>query len=116
RGAQAHQARSLDRPPRSLAPPPPPAQRGALAAPRRRNALAWTAAMSSVSLALRFVDYGNSKDWNEQGLLVLAFVVAGAVAVTVVLAVRLEIIKSRRVRDRNRRNALRREQDRSRPD
>lgn len=73
--------------------------------PRRVAATlwAWTAAMSSVALALRFVDYGNSKDWNRDGLIGLAFVVLGAVAVTVLLAVRLEIIKSRRVRERNRR-------------
>jgi UDP-GlcNAc:undecaprenyl-phosphate GlcNAc-1-phosphate transferase len=73
--------------------------------PRRVAATlwAWTAAMSSVALALRFVDYGNSNDWNKQGLVVLAFVVVGAVAVSVVLATRLEIIKSRRVRERNRR-------------
>ncbi len=73
--------------------------------PRRVAATlwAWTAAMSSVALALRFVDYGNSNDWNEQGLIVLAFVVAGALAVSMFLAVRLEIIKSRKVRERNRR-------------
>jgi UDP-GlcNAc:undecaprenyl-phosphate GlcNAc-1-phosphate transferase len=82
--------------------------------PRRVAATlwAWTAAMSSVALALRFVDYGNSNDWNERGLVVLGFVVAGAVAVTVVLAVQLEIIKSRRVRERNRRIARQREAER----
>ena len=73
--------------------------------PRRVAATlwAWTAAMSSVALALRFVDYGNSNDWNEQGLIALAFVIVGALAVSILLAVRLEIIKSRRVRERNRR-------------
>ncbi|MCB0880283.1 MAG: undecaprenyl/decaprenyl-phosphate alpha-N-acetylglucosaminyl 1-phosphate transferase [Thermoleophilia bacterium] len=73
--------------------------------PRRVAATlwAWTAAMSSVALALRFVDYGNSNDWNTSGLVVLGIVVAGALAVTVFLAVQLEIIKSRRVRERNRR-------------
>ncbi len=73
--------------------------------PRRVAATlwAWTAAMSSVALALRFVDYGNSNRWNRGGLVVLGVVVAGALAVTVMLAVRLEIIKSRRVRERNRR-------------
>lgn len=73
--------------------------------PRRVAATlwAWTAAMSSVALALRFVDYGNSSDWNEQGLIVLTFVVFGAVVISVFLALRLEIIKSRRVRERNRR-------------
>jgi hypothetical protein len=64
---------------------------------------AWTAAMSSVALALRFVDYGNSSDWNREGLVALAIVIGGAVAVSVLLAVRLEIIKTRRVRERNRR-------------
>jgi UDP-GlcNAc:undecaprenyl-phosphate GlcNAc-1-phosphate transferase len=75
--------------------------------PRRVAATlwAWTAAMSSVALALRFVNYGNSKHWRTEGLVVLAVVVAGAVAVSVLLAVRLEIIKSRRVRERNRRIA-----------
>ncbi|MCW2921797.1 MAG: hypothetical protein JWL76_1671 [Thermoleophilia bacterium] len=73
--------------------------------PRRVAATlwAWTTAMSSVALALRFVDYGNSNHWNREGLVVLAIVVFGAVSVTVLLAVRLEIIKSRRVRERNRR-------------
>ena len=73
--------------------------------PRRVAATlwAWTAAMSSVALALRFVDYGNSNHWNRDGLIVLGVVVAGALSVTVLLAVRLEIIKSRRVRERNRR-------------
>jgi UDP-GlcNAc:undecaprenyl-phosphate GlcNAc-1-phosphate transferase len=73
--------------------------------PRRVAATmwAWTAAMSSVALALRFVDYGNSSEWNREGLLVLAIVIGGAVAVSVLLAVRLEIIKTRRVRERNRR-------------
>jgi UDP-GlcNAc:undecaprenyl-phosphate GlcNAc-1-phosphate transferase len=73
--------------------------------PRRVAATlwAWTAAMSCVALALRFVDYGNSKEWNVEGVLVLAFVVLVAITVTVLLAVRLEIIKSRRVRERNRR-------------
>jgi len=72
--------------------------------PRRVAATlwAWTAAMSSVALALRFVDYGNSNQWNTSGLVVLAFVVGGALAISVFLAVRLEIIKSRRVRARNR--------------
>ncbi|MCW2924439.1 MAG: hypothetical protein JWM98_1843 [Thermoleophilia bacterium] len=75
--------------------------------PRRVAATlwAWTAAMSSVALALRFVDYGNSRDWNLSGLLVLAFVAGGAGALSLFLAVRLEIIKSRRVRERNRRTA-----------
>lgn len=75
--------------------------------PRRVAATlwAWTAAMSSVALALRFVDYGNSRHWNAHGLGVLAVVIGGAVAVSVLLAVRLEIIKSRRVRERNRRVA-----------
>ncbi len=84
--------------------------------PRRVAATlwAWTAAMSSVALALRFVDYGNSNDWNRSGVVALAFVVAGAVAVTVVLAIQLEIIKSRRVRDRNRRIADQRERDSAR--
>jgi UDP-GlcNAc:undecaprenyl-phosphate GlcNAc-1-phosphate transferase len=75
--------------------------------PRRVAATlwAWTTAMSSVALALRVVDYGNSNHWNREGLVVLAIVVGGAVAVSVLLAVRLEIIKSRRVRERNRRIA-----------
>lgn len=78
--------------------------------PRRVAATlwAWTAAMSSVALALRFVDYGNSNRWNREGLLVLGIVVAGAMAVSLLLAVRLEIIKSRRVRERNRRLAAER--------
>lgn len=81
--------------------------------PRRVAATmwAWTAAMSSVALALRFVDYGNSSEWNREGLLVLAIVIGGAVAVSVLLAVRLEIIKTRRVRERNRRVLESREQD-----
>ncbi|MCW2955456.1 MAG: hypothetical protein JWO69_325 [Thermoleophilia bacterium] len=75
--------------------------------PRRVAATlwAWSAAMSAVALALRFIDYGNSNDWNEAGLFVLAFVIAGAVAVSLVLAYQLEILKSRRVRQRNRRVA-----------
>jgi len=75
--------------------------------PRRVAATlwAWTIAMSGVALALRFVDYGNSKDWNTSGLLVLGFVSFGAIAVSVLLATQLEIIKSRRVRERNRRRA-----------
>jgi UDP-GlcNAc:undecaprenyl-phosphate GlcNAc-1-phosphate transferase len=78
--------------------------------PRRVAATlwAWTAAMSSVALALRFVDYGNSRHWNRPGLVVLAFVVSGAVAVSALLAFQLEIIKSRRVRARNRLIAERR--------
>lgn len=73
--------------------------------PRRVAATlwAWTAAMSSVALALRFVDYGNSNAWNRDGLIVLGIVVGGAVAVSVLLAFRLEILKSSRVRERNRR-------------
>jgi UDP-GlcNAc:undecaprenyl-phosphate/decaprenyl-phosphate GlcNAc-1-phosphate transferase len=76
--------------------------------PRRVAATlwAWTAAMSSVALALRFIDYGNSSDWNEQGLVLLGFVISGAMVVTILLAVRLEIIKSRRVRERNRRGVV----------
>lgn len=72
--------------------------------PRRVAATlwAWTAAMSCVALALRFVEYGNSSNWNLQGLFVLAFVVVCAIVITILLAVRLEIIKSRRVRERNR--------------
>src|SRR5690606_10590393 len=71
--------------------------------PRRVAAIlwAWTAAMSAVSLALRFVDYGNSKDWNRSGLAVLGFVVAGALAVSIFLAYQLEIFKTRAVRERN---------------
>ena len=78
--------------------------------PRRVAATlwAWTAAMSAVTLALRFVDYGNSNDWNGEGLSVLAFVTGGAIAITLLLAYRLEIIKSRRVRERNRRIAAQR--------
>lgn len=78
--------------------------------PRRVAATlwAWTAAMSSVALALRFVDYGNSNEWNRDGLIVLAFVVGGAVAVSVLLAFRLEILKSAKVRERNRRIELER--------
>jgi UDP-GlcNAc:undecaprenyl-phosphate GlcNAc-1-phosphate transferase len=71
--------------------------------PRRVAATlwAWTAAMSAVALALRFVDYGNSNAWRVEGLLVLGFVVGGALAVTLLLGIRLEIIKSRSVRARN---------------
>ena len=78
--------------------------------PRRVAATlwAWTAIMSGLSLALRFVDYGNSNNWNEQGLAVLGFVAAGAVLVSIFLAVQLEIIKSPRVRARNRAIAARR--------
>ena len=85
--------------------------------PRRVAATlwAWTAAMSSVALALRFVDYGNSNRWNREGLVVLGIVVTGAVAVTVFLAVRLEIIKSRRVRERNRRIGEQRSRETSEP-
>lgn len=73
--------------------------------PRRVAATlwAWTAAMSAVSLALRFVDYGNSRHWNAGGLAALGFVVGGALVVSVFLAYQLEIFKSRRVRERNRR-------------
>jgi UDP-GlcNAc:undecaprenyl-phosphate GlcNAc-1-phosphate transferase len=73
--------------------------------PRRVAATlwAWTVAMSSVALALRFVDYGNSNHWNPHGLVVLAFVIGGALTVSVLLALQLEIIKSTRVRERNRR-------------
>ncbi|MBC7461434.1 MAG: undecaprenyl/decaprenyl-phosphate alpha-N-acetylglucosaminyl 1-phosphate transferase [Thermoleophilia bacterium] len=82
--------------------------------PRRVAATlwAWTASMSAVTLALRFVDYGNSKHWRPEGLLVLGFVTAGAVTITIFLAVRLEIIKSSRVRERNRRIAEQRAAER----
>ena len=78
--------------------------------PRRVAAIlwAWTAAMSAVALALRFIDYGNSRDWNTSGLLILGFVVLGAVGVSLLLAFQLEIIKSRAVRERNRRIAAER--------
>ncbi|MCW2972628.1 MAG: hypothetical protein JWN72_901 [Thermoleophilia bacterium] len=83
--------------------------------PRRVAATlwAWTASMSAVTLALRFVDYGNSRHWRAEGLFVLAFVTAGALAITIFLAVRLEIIKSRRVRERNRRIAAERAAERA---
>lgn len=72
--------------------------------PRRTAAIlwAWTTAMSAVALALRFVDYGNSNDWNVRGLVALAVIVLGAVAISVLLAFQLEILKSRAVRERNR--------------
>ena len=75
--------------------------------PRRVAAILWlwTAAMSAVALALRFVDYGNSRNWNVGGLLALGFIVLGALGVSVFLAFQLEILKSRAVRDRNRRIA-----------
>lgn len=78
--------------------------------PRRVAATlwAWTASMSAVALALRFVDYGNSNHWHVDGLVTLGFVVAGAVAVSVFLAYQLEILKSRAVRERNRRIAAER--------
>lgn len=75
--------------------------------PRRAAAAlwAWTAAMSLVAIALRFVDYGNSEHWRMEGLVTLLTVIAGAVIISILLAVRLEIIKSRKVRERNRRRS-----------
>jgi len=61
----------------------------------------WTASMSAVALALRFVDYGNSKAWEPRGLAILGAVGVLAVGVSVWIAVTLEIIKTRAVRDRN---------------
>jgi hypothetical protein len=70
----------------------------------RRTAIAfwgWTASMSAVSIALRFVNYGNSDHWHIKGLVLLAAVVVIAIGTSVMIAVRLEIIKTRSVRARN---------------
>ena len=75
--------------------------------PRRATLLLclWTAAMSALALGLRFIDYGNSRAWEPGGLLALGLIATGALAVSVLIAIRLEIIKTRSVRDRNRRLA-----------
>jgi UDP-GlcNAc:undecaprenyl-phosphate GlcNAc-1-phosphate transferase len=61
----------------------------------------WTASMSLVALALRFAPYGNAGPWNRRGLIMLALVALFAVGVSVYLAITLEIIKLRHVRERN---------------
>lgn len=61
----------------------------------------WTLVMSSLALALRFVPYGHSGHLHLRGLLILSCFAAAALAVSIFLVVKLEIIKSRRVRERN---------------
>ena len=81
----------------------------------RRVAVAfwgWTASMSAVAIALRYINYGNSRHWERTGLLVLGAVALLAAVASVVIAVQLEIIKTRSVRDRNRQIALKREAER----
>ena len=50
---------------------------------------------------MRFVNYGNSEQWNTGGLGVLGIFVAIAVGFTIYLAFVLEIFKTRAVRLRN---------------
>ncbi len=61
----------------------------------------WTASLSALALALRFVDYGNSNSWEVSGLLVIGMFALIATMFTVYLLVTLEIIKTRSVRQRN---------------
>lgn len=61
----------------------------------------WTASLSALALAMRFVNYGNSRDWNPSGLVVLGGFAVIAIGFSVYLATVLEIIKSPRVRARN---------------
>lgn len=71
----------------------------------------WTASMSAVAIALRFIDYGNSRRWNVDGLVLLVVIVCAALAVSVYLATTLEIIKRRGVRERNARIAAERRRE-----
>lgn len=61
----------------------------------------WTASLSSLALALRFVNYGNSHAWRVQGLVVLFGFVSLAIVLTIFLLVTLEIVKTPAVRARN---------------
>jgi UDP-GlcNAc:undecaprenyl-phosphate GlcNAc-1-phosphate transferase len=61
----------------------------------------WSASMSAVALTLRFVDYGNSHNWERNGLIAVGVVTAAALALSIYLATSLEIIKRRHVRERN---------------
>ena len=61
----------------------------------------WSASMSALALALRFVEYGNSRHWRPEGLALLAVFVLLALALSIYLATTLEIIKRRHVRERN---------------
>lgn len=76
----------------------------------------WTASMSLVALALRFAPYGKAGHWNRRGLAMLLVVGLLAIAVSLYLAVSLEIIKLRHVRQRNARLRAARLQDAARAD
>lgn len=85
----------------------------------RRVALtfwAWTAMMSALALTLRFVNYGNSNAWRREGLIVVGAVASLAVIWTLYVAIRLEIIKTPAVRERNRRARERAADSRSESD
>lgn len=61
----------------------------------------WTASLSALALAMRFVSYGNSDQWILSGLGILSIFVVIALGFTIYLAFVLEIFKTRSVRRRN---------------
>lgn len=70
----------------------------------RRVALAfwlWMSSLSFLALALRFVDFGSYGEWESDGLVILGLIGLGVFAVSVYLAVVLEIIKTPKVKARN---------------
>jgi UDP-GlcNAc:undecaprenyl-phosphate GlcNAc-1-phosphate transferase len=62
----------------------------------------WTAVMSAFALTLRFASYGNSNAWRIEGLVIVLIAGLIAVATTVFLAFKLEILKTAAVKERNR--------------
>ncbi len=64
--------------------------------------LGWTASLSLVALSLRFVNFRDGGTWNPPGIAVMLAVAGAAAIVSVWMMVRLEIIKTRSVRERNR--------------
>lgn len=61
----------------------------------------WTTSMSAVALALRFVPYKTGKQWHPEWLMVLSGFVLVAICMSVYIVIALEIVKLRRVRERN---------------
>ena len=58
----------------------------------------WTVTMAGLAVALRFVPYSDSGDWDLGWSLVLALCFAVALAASVYLVLVLEILKLRRLR------------------
>jgi hypothetical protein len=58
--------------------------------------------MSAFALTLRFASYGNSNAWRIEGLVIVLIAGLIAVATTVFLAFKLEILKTAAVKERNR--------------